>query len=306
MAGKAIFFCAIILFFLRFGSATYCTNNSDCDQWSGESCCSDRVCRRDCYYCSYDSDCGTGEKCCHGGDCLMSCPVTTSPSTYCTYNSDCDQWSGKSCCSDGVCRRNCYGCSYNSECGTGEECCDGGHCLSSCPMTTPWTLATLATIPLWTDPALITEAPISYCTIDSDCELDDVCCDGDCMTVCASSWSGGSIVGAVVSVIGFFGIVSSIVACYYCAWCPYYRYRSPGAVIISGQVPYQPFVTTTQMTTHTTTAQNIPPPPSYNQPPPPGFQPPPPYSSISQQPAHHPSPPTPASGQPSTAHKITA
>ena len=235
----------------------------------------------------------------------MSCPVTTSPSTYCTDNSDCDQWSGKSCCSDGVCRRNCYYCSYNSECGTGEECCDGGHCLSSCPMTSPWTLATLATIPPWTDPALITEAPISYCTIDSDCELDDVCCNGDCMAVCASSWSGGTIVGAVVSVIGFFGIVSSIVACYYCAWCPYYRYRSPGAVIISRQVPYQPFVTTTQMTTHTTT-QNIPPPPSYNQPPPPGCQPPPPYSSISQQPAHHPPPPATASGQPSTAPKITA
>ena len=202
--------------------------------------------------------------------------------TYCSYSSDCDQLS-ESCCSDGVCRRNCY-CSYDSECGLGEECCDGA-CLSSCPTTSsPWT-----------------DAPSSYCTFDSDCELDDVCCDGDCLTVCSSSWSGASIVGTVFGTIVFFTVIFSFVSCYFCAWCPYYRYRSPGAVIISGQVPYQPFVTTTQ----TTMTQNVPPPPNYNQPPPPGFQPPPPYSSYPQQPAQHP-PAATASGQPPMAPKVTA
>lgn len=304
MARKGIFLCAIILFFLRFGRAQYCSDDSNCAEWSGESCCSDYVCRRKCDSCSYDFECGSGEKCCDGGVCSSSCP-TTSPSTYCTDKSDCDQWSGESCCLDGVCRRNCYYCSYNSDCGTGEKCCNGGNCLSSCPTTeSPWDYHTLAPYSPWnylTDfPTLATVAPISYCTFDSDCELDDVCCDGDCMVSCTSSWSGSGILAAVVSIIGFFGVVFSIVACYYCAWCPYYRYRSPGAVIVTGQVPYRPFVTTTQ----TTMTQNIPP-PNYNQPPPPASQPPPPYSSCVLQPAQHP-PPAPASGQASTAPKVTA
>ena len=200
--------------------------------------------------------------------------------TYCSEDSDCDQFLSESCCSDGVCRRKCDYCSYDYECGTGEKCCDGGDCLSSCP----------------------TYAPISYCTFDSDCELDDVCCDGDCLSVCPSSWSGASIVGTVFGSIVFCAIIFSFVSCYFCAWCPYYRYRSPGAVIISRQVPYQPFVTTT----HTTMTQNVPPPPNYNQPPPPGWQPPPPYSSYPQQPAQHPPPAATASGQPSMAPKVTA
>ena len=247
MARKGIFLCAIILFFLRFGRARYCSDDSNCAEWSGESCCSDGVCRRNCYYCSYNSDCGTGEKCCNGGNCLSSCPTTESPWDY--------------------------------------------HTLAP---YSPWNYLT-------DFPTLATVAPISYCTFDSDCELDDVCCDGDCMVSCTSSWSGSGILAAVVSIIGFFGVVFSIVACYYCAWCPYYRYRSPGAVIVTGQVPYRPFVTTT----HTTMTQNIPP-PNYNQPPPPpASQPPPPYSSCVLQPAQHP-PPAPASGQASTAPKVTA
>ena len=211
--------------------------------------------------------------------------------TYCSYKSDCDdQWSGQSCCSDGVCRRDCY-CSFDTDCGTGEECCDGGECRSSCPTTSLWNYPTLATV-----------APSSYCAFDSDCELDDVCCDGDCMVVCPSSWTAGSIVGAVFGTIVFFSIIFSFVSCYFCAWCPYYRYRSPGVVVVSGQVPYQPFVTTT----HTTISNTMPPPPNYNQPPPPGFQPPPPYSSYPQQPAQQPPPPVPASGQSSRAPKVTA
>ena len=232
--------------------------------------------------------------------------------TYCTNNNDCDTWLGESCCSDSVCRGNCYYCSYNSECGTGEQCCDGGDCLWSCPTTSPWTLPTLATIaPFspWTFPTIApltyaTVAPSSYCTYDYDCESDDVCCDGECLAVCSSTWTGGSIAGAVFGTIVFFSIIFSFVSCYFCAWCPYYRYRPPATVIVSRQVPYQPFVTST----HTTMTQNMPPPPSYNQaaPPgatPPGCQPPPPYSGYPQQPAQC---PPPASGQPSVAPKATA
>ena len=309
MARNGILVLGFTLLFFRFGSATFCSDNSDCHVWSSESCCSDGVCRRNCYYCSYDFQCGSGEKCCAGGACLSSCP-TTSPSpttqathlTYCSDNSDCDQWWSESCCSDGVCTRNCYvNCLYDFQCGAGEKCCDGD-CLSSCPTTSPWTLTTLATLAPWTYATLATDAPISYCTFDSDCELDDVCCDGDCLSVCPSSWSGASIAGTVFGSIVFCAIIFSFVSCYFCAWCPYYRYRSPGAVIISGQVPYQPFVTTTS----TTMTQNVPPPPNYNQPPPPGWQPPPPYSSYPQQPAQHPPPAATASGQPSMAPNVTA
>lgn len=307
MAKNGILVLGFILFFFRFGSATYCSYNSDCDQWLSETCCpADWVCRRTCY-CSYDSECGLGETCCYGA-CMSSCatavPMNSSSSpmiyatramthatraTYCSDSSDCDQRSGESCCSDDVCRKNCYNyvhCSDDSQCGSGEECCFGA-CLSSCPTA----YSTLATV-----------APTSYCTLDSDCELDDVCCDGDCLTVCpSSSWSGASIAGTVFGTIVFLAVIFSLVSCYFCAWCPYYRYRSPRAVIISGQVPYQPFVTTTQ----TTMTQNVPPPPNYNQPPPSGCQPPPSYSSYPQQPAQHP-PAATASGQPPMAPKVTA
>ena len=307
MAKNGILVLGFILFFFRFGSATYCSYNSDCDQWLSETCCpADWVCRRTCY-CSYDSECGLGETCCYGA-CMSSCatavPANSSSSpmiyatramiyatraTYCSDSSDCDQRSGESCCSDDVCRKNCYNyvyCSDDSQCGSGEECCFGA-CLSSCPTA----YSTLATV-----------APTSYCTLDSDCELDDVCCDGDCLTVCpSSSWSGASIAGTVFGTIVFLAVIFSLVSCYFCAWCPYYRYRSPRAVIISGQVPYQPFVTTTQ----TTMTQNVPPPPNYNQPPPSGCQPPPSYSSYPQQPAQHP-PAATASGQPPMAPKVTA
>lgn len=229
MAMKAVIVCGFILSFFRFGSATNCVYDRDCDTWLDESCCSDNVCRKKCYDCSYDFDCGTGEECCDGGDCLSSCPTTSAP----------------------------------------------------------WTEAPTA--------------PISYCTYDSDCWLDDVCCNGDCLAVCPSTWTAGSIAGAVFGTIVFFSIIFSFVSCYFCAWCPYYRYRSPGTVIVAGQVPYQPFVTST----HTTVTQNVPQPPNYNQPPA-GCQPPPPYSGYPQQLTQYPPPPTQASGQPSLAPKTTA
>ena len=267
MAMKGVIVCVFILSFFRFGSATYCVQNNDCDTWRGESCCSDNVCRRNCYYCSYNSDCGTGEECCaggeFGGDCRSFCPTTNAPSTYAKY------------------------CTFNSDCGLDDVCCDG-ECLAVCPSTSaPWTLAT--------------RALISYCTFDSDCGLDDVCCNGDCLAVCPSTWTAGDISGAVCGTIVFFSIIFYFVACYYCAWCRYYRYRSPGAVIVAGQVPYQPFVTST----HTTVTQNVPQPPNYNQPPPPGCQPPP-YSGYPQQLAQYPPAPVQATGQPSLAPKTTA
>ena len=154
--------------------------------------------------------------------------------TYCTQDSDCSQLFDETCCSDGVCRETCYYCSYNYQCGTGEK-----------------------------------------------------CCDGDCLSVC-TVWTGGVIAGAVVGLIVFFAIIISIVACCCCACCPYYRYRSPGTVIVS-QPGYQPFVSTTQ----TSTMQQYPPPGSYNQPPAGYTQPPPNYQ---QQPAQY--PPPPAQGQP--------
>ena len=70
----------VILYFFALGSASICTYNRECDQLSGESCCSDSVCRKACYYCSVDSDCGTGEECCDGGDCLSDCPSSSNGS----------------------------------------------------------------------------------------------------------------------------------------------------------------------------------------------------------------------------------
>ena len=79
MASKKI--CLLLAFFFAkffaIGSATYCTFDSDCNQYLGESCCSDSVCRQECYYCSYSYECGTDEECCDGGDCLSTCPVPT-------------------------------------------------------------------------------------------------------------------------------------------------------------------------------------------------------------------------------------
>ena len=84
MASKAEVICLLLGCFFVIASATYCTYDSDCDTLSGESCCSDFVCRQTCYYCSYNYQCGTGEMCCDGGDCLSVC-TTTMPTTIPGY-----------------------------------------------------------------------------------------------------------------------------------------------------------------------------------------------------------------------------
>ena len=54
----------------------------------------------------------------------------------CSTYYGCGYYSGKTCCSDNVCRRTCGYCSYDYQCGTGEECCDGGDCKLVCPRPT--------------------------------------------------------------------------------------------------------------------------------------------------------------------------
>ncbi|XP_078353759.1 uncharacterized protein LOC144638433 isoform X2 [Oculina patagonica] len=157
-------------------------------------------------------------------------------------------------------------CTGDGDCTTwGESCCPDNVCRQTC----------------------------GYCSYDSECGTGEECCDGDCKIACPVN--GGAIAGAIVGTIVFFAIIASIVACFFCACCPYYRYRSPGTVIVS-QPPYQPFVSTT---THTTVAtqQQYPPPGNYNQPPPPGYnQPPPP--GYNQPPQPYPNyPPPQAQGQ---------
>ena len=184
---------------------------------------------------------------------VILCFFALGSATICSYNSECDQFSGESCCSDSVCRKNCFYCSFDSDCGTGEE-----------------------------------------------------CCDGDCSTFCDSSNSdsstGASIAGAIVGTIVFFAIIISIVACFCCACCPYYRYRSPGTVIMSQPATHQTLVSTTQMSTmssqpvqhcppsgHPPANYSQPPPPNYSQPPPPIYsQPPPPIYSQPPPPNYKP------------------
>ena len=67
----------LLLCLVGFGTCEYCVLDSDCSGYF-QSCCTDRVCRRTCYVCSTDYDCGTAEKCCSNGDCkdsFDSCPV---------------------------------------------------------------------------------------------------------------------------------------------------------------------------------------------------------------------------------------
>ncbi|XP_078352777.1 uncharacterized protein LOC144637588 [Oculina patagonica] len=160
--------------------------------------------------------------------------------TYCTWDIECNKHSGETCCSDGICRETCYYCNFDSNCGTGE-----------------------------------------------------VCCDGDCKSSCTNV---GAVAAAIVSTIVFCAIIGSIVACFCCACCPYYRYRSPGTVIVA-QPGYQPYVNTTH-TTVATQHQHYPPPANYNQPPPPGYnQPPPPGYNQPPSPGYN-QPPPPGYNQP--------
>lgn len=74
MAFKTVVVFLLISFFgLRLGGATSCFDKTDCSAL--ETCCNDGICRENCYYCSLNSQCGTGEMCCDG-DCAYSCVWT--------------------------------------------------------------------------------------------------------------------------------------------------------------------------------------------------------------------------------------
>ena len=156
-----------------------------------------------------------------------------------------------------------YSCSYKS----GEKCCSDNICRKTC----------------------------DECYYDYDCSSRKVCCSGNCLSKCGVS--GGVIAGSVVSVMVFLGSIISIVACYFCACCPYYRHRSQGRVMAfqPGQQGNQPFVTTTQMSAMQQMQQH-PPQRHYNQPPTGYAQPPLFYPSYPQKPTQH--PPLPAQDQP--------
>ena len=84
MASKAEAICLLFGCFLVIGSATICYEDSDCNTWKRETCCSDNVCRGTCGHCSYDYECGTGEECCY-----LDC------SSFCTTNvPDYAVWTG--------------------------------------------------------------------------------------------------------------------------------------------------------------------------------------------------------------------
>ena len=168
---------------------------------------------------------------------------------------------------------------YDYQCGSSEKCCNS-KCISS--------------------------SSSCYCTYDSDCDIGEDCCGG----VCSSShcgWSGGAIAGAIIGTIIFFAIIISIVSCLCCACCPYYRYLTPGTVVVTGQQPQQQMVSTH---THLTTQQvHVPPSVKYNQPPPAGYnlppegfnQAPPPYLSYPPPPNQYPQPPGQAQAAPMPA-----
>ena len=73
---------------------------------------------------------------------LFLCLLESRKATSCTSGDDC--WWGESCCEDGVCRETCsvFYCSYDYQCGFGEQCCDGicsSWCATSSPSPTPKT-----------------------------------------------------------------------------------------------------------------------------------------------------------------------
>ncbi|CAH3161031.1 unnamed protein product, partial [Pocillopora meandrina] len=159
-------------------------------------------------------------------------------------------------------------CTFKSDCSYSESCCSDGVCRERC----------------------------YYCSSDGECGTNEQCCDNKCISICSSSycgWSGGAIAGAIIGTIIFFAIIISIVSCLCCACCPYYRYRTPGTVIVTGQQPQQ--IVSTH--THMSTQQVHPPPPvNYNQPPLAGYNPPP--QGFNQAPPPYPSYPPPSNQYP--------
>ena len=254
MASKKLL-CFLIVYFFALGSATYCNDDSDC--YNSESCCSDKVCRQKCYYCSYDYQCGTNEQCCNN-----KCTSSSSTSS-CSYDYQC-QISEQCCNSKCISSSSSCTCSYDYQCGSSKKCCNGKciSSLSSCSCSYDYQCGSSKKC---CNSKCIGSSSSCYCTYDSDCDIGEDCCGG----VCSSSycgWSGGAIAGAIIGTIIFFAIIISIVSCLCCACCPYYRYRTPSTVVVTGQQPQQQMVSTH---THLTTQQVHPPPPvNYNQPPP--------------------------------------
>ena len=118
-----------------------------------------------------------------------------------------------------------YGSLYNN-CDYDESCCLDGVCREKC----------------------------SDCTFNYECGTNE-CCDSDGYCYDCSVLKTPAIVGIVFGCLVVTAIVISIVACFCCACCPYYRYRHPGTVIVGAPATgYQQFVTTTS------TQQTIPPP----------------------------------------------
>ena len=123
------------------------------------------------------------------------------------------------------CSTSVTACTNGSDCDFDENCCLDGVCRETC----------------------------GYCVLDSQCGSGECCdSDGNCYLCDLPT---PAIVGIVVGCLVVSAIVISIVACFCCACCPYYRYRHPGTVIVGAPATgYQRFVTTTS------TQQTIPPP----------------------------------------------
>ena len=124
--------------------------------------------------------------------------------TGCLYDEIC-------CRIDGVCRKRCNGCSYDSECGTGEQCCSyrsfNGRCTKRC-----------------------------LCSSSRQCGADRRCCRGLCKTFCPNA---GVIAGLIV---GSMLLISVIAAFFCCKSSPCYPYchrnqHLEGRVIAVGPAP---------------------------------------------------------------------
>lgn len=192
--------------------------------------------------------------------CLLSvCFFALGNAKYCLKSSDCSAL--ESCCADYVCRERCH-CSYDHQCGTSEQCCDD-RCISSLSSCS--------------------------CSYDFQCGIGEECCRGVCSSNCGLS--SGTIAGIIIGNIVFFAFVIFTVSCLCCASCPYYRYRAPGAVIVTQQ-PQQQLVPTQA---HTVTTQQVQAPllHNYKQTSPAGYNQPP--SGLHQAPPAY-SPPGPNPG----------
>lgn len=138
-------------------------------------------------------------------------------------------------------------CTFRSDCnGYFEKCCSDGVCRERC----------------------------FSCSHDAQCGTGE-CCNSnrDCKANCYRV--GGTIAGAIVGSLAFVSFIASIVCCYYCACCPYHRYRSRQTVVAT----IQPAIVSTATTRQVIRFQH-PVPAGYNPTLTGGYnQPPPPYTA---------------------------